>query len=122
MSWPRRSPSLAPLPACPRTARKSIPGPPDFPAAAAPEYTLGQSVATREAYGTALKKVAAVNPKVVGVDGDVKNSTFADVLQKAYPDRLYEGYIAEQNMVSLGIGLAEQGMGPFVAIFAGFPV
>ncbi|HXN24393.1 MAG TPA: transketolase [Candidatus Dormibacteraeota bacterium] len=101
-------------------ARKSIPGPPDFPAAAAPEYTLGQSVATREAYGTALKKVAAVNPKVVGVDGDVKNSTFADVLQKAYPDRLYEGYIAEQNMVSLGIGLAAQGMVPFVATFACF--
>ncbi len=101
-------------------ARKSIPAPPEFPAAAAPEYTLGQLVATREAYGTALKKVAAVNPKLVAVDGDVKNSTFAEVLQKAYPDRLYEGYIAEQNMVSLGVGLAAQGLVPFVATFACF--
>lgn len=116
---------LGPVPEAPPDdgksyARKSIPGPPDFPAAAAPEYTLGQSVATREAYGTALKKLAAANPKVVAVDGDVKNSTFAEVLQKAYPERLYEGYIAEQNMVSLGVGLAAQGMVPFVATFACF--
>jgi transketolase len=101
-------------------ARKSIPGPPEFPAAPAPEYTLGQLIATREAYGTALKKVASVNPKLVAVDGDVKNSTFAEILQKAYPDRLYEGYIAEQNMVSLGVGLAAQGLVPFVATFACF--
>lgn len=116
---------LGPVPEAPPDAgksyaRKSIPGPPDFPAAAAPEYTPGQSVATREAYGTALKKIAAVNSKVVAVDGDVKNSTFAEVLQKAYPERLYEGYIAEQNMVSLGVGLAAQGMVPFVATFACF--
>lgn len=101
-------------------ARKSIPGPPDYPAAAGPEYKLGQTVATREAYGTALKKVAAVNPKLVAVDGDVKNSTFAEVLEKVYPGRLYEGFIAEQNMVSLGVGLAAQGMVPFVATFACF--
>jgi transketolase len=116
---------LGPVPEAPPDdgksyARKSIPAPPDFPAAAAPEYPLGQSVATREAYGTALKKLAAVNPKVVAVDGDVKNSTFAEVLQKAYPDRLYEGYIAEQNMVSLGVGMAAQGLVPFVATFACF--
>ncbi len=101
-------------------ARKSLPAPPDFPAPAAPEYKLGQTVATREAYGTALKKLAAVNPKVLALDGDVKNSTFAETLQKAYPDRLFQGYIAEQNLVSAGVGLAAEGQVPFVATFACF--
>ncbi len=101
-------------------ARTSLPAPPDFPAPAAPEYKPGQTVATREAYGTALAKLAAVNPKVVALDGDVKNSTFAETLQKAYPDRLFQGYIAEQNLVSTAVGLAAQGLVPFVATFACF--
>src|SRR5712692_6798308 len=87
-------------------ARKALPAPPDFPALAAPEYTAGQMVATREAFGSALKKLAGVNPKIFAVDGDVKNSTFSEVMQKAYPGRLFQGYIAEQNMVSAGVGLA----------------
>ncbi len=101
-------------------ARKSLPVPPDFPAPAAPDYQPGQMVATREAYGMALKKLAAVHPKLVALDGDVKNSTFAEILQKAYPDRLFQGYIAEQNLVSTGVGLAAQGLVPFVATFACF--
>ncbi len=101
-------------------ARKTLPAPPDFPAPAAPEYTAGQMAATREAFGTALKKLAAVNPKIFAVDGDVKNSTFSEVMQKAYPGRLFQGYIAEQNMVSAGVGLAAQGLVPFVATFACF--
>ena len=101
-------------------ARASLPMPPNFPAPAPPDYKPGQTVATREAYGTALGKLAAVNPKVVALDGDVKNSTFAETLQKAYPDRLYQGYIAEQNLVSAGVGLAAQGLVPFVATFACF--
>ncbi len=100
--------------------RQSLPAPPDFPAPAAPDYQPGQLVATREAYGTALRKLAAVLPKIVALDGDVKNSTFADVLQKAYPDRLFQGYIAEQNIVSAAVGLAAQGLVPFVATFACF--
>ena len=101
-------------------ARKSLPVPPDFPAPPAPAYKIGQLVATREAYGTGLKNLAAVNPKVYAVDGDVKNSTFSDMLQKAYPDRLVQGYIAEQNMVSLAVGMAAQGLVPFVDTFACF--
>ena len=58
-------------------ARKSLPVPPDFPRRPPPDYTIGQMVATREAYGTGLKNLAAVNPKVYAVDGDVKNSTFS---------------------------------------------
>ncbi len=101
-------------------ARTSLPVPPDFPAPAPPEYAAGAQVATREAYGIALKKLGAVNPKVVAVDGDVKNSTFSETLQKAYPDRLIQGYIAEQNMVAMSVGLAAQGMVPFAATFACF--
>ncbi len=101
-------------------ARTSLPVPPDFPAPAAPEYKPEQTVATREAYGTALAKLGAVNPKVIALDGDVKNSTFAETLQKAYSDRLFQGYIAEQNLVSAAVGLAAQGLVPFVATFACF--
>ncbi len=101
-------------------ARTSLPVPPDFPAPAPPDYPAGAQVATREAYGIALKKLGAVNQKVVAVDGDVKNSTFSETLQKAYPERLIQGYIAEQNMVAMSVGLAAQGLVPFAATFACF--
>jgi transketolase len=101
-------------------AHASFPAPPDFPAPAPPDYAPGQMVATREAYGTALKKLAAVNPKLVALDGDVKNSTFTEILEKAFPDRFLQGYIAEQNLVGVGVGLAAQGHVPFVATFACF--
>jgi transketolase len=101
--------------------RKPLPAPPEnFPPAAAPDYKIGQSVATREAYGIGLKNLATVNAKVYGVDGDVENSTFTETLQKAFPDRVIEGFIAEQNMVSLGVGMAAQGLVPFVGTFACF--
>ena len=101
-------------------ARPKLPVPADFPAPAPPDYKLGQAVATREAYGTALKKLAAVNPKIVAVDGDVKNSTFAEWFGNAYPERFFQGYIAEQNMVGVGVGLCATGYVPFVASFACF--
>jgi transketolase len=101
--------------------RKPLPAPPEnFPPAAAPDYKIGQSVATREAYGIGLKNLATVNAKVYGIDGDVENSTFTETLQKAFPDRVIEGFIAEQNMVSLGVGMAAQGLVPFVGTFACF--
>ena len=77
-------------------------------------------MASREAYGTGLRKLAAVNPKVYALDGDVKNSTFSETLEKAFPDRLIQGYIAEQNMVSVAVGMAAQGLVPFAASFACF--
>jgi transketolase len=101
--------------------RKPLPAPPEnFPRAAAPDYKIGQSVATREAYGIGLKNLATVNAKVYGIDGDVENSTFTETLQKAFPDRVIEGFIAEQNMVSLGVGMAAQGLVPFIGTFACF--
>jgi transketolase len=100
--------------------RKSLPVPPPFPAPAAPNYKIGREVATREAYGTGLKNLAAVNPQIYAIDGDVKNSTHAQTLQEAFPDRLIQGYIAEQNMVSVAVGMSSQGLVPFVCTFACF--
>jgi transketolase len=101
-------------------ARKSLPKPPDFPAPAAPDYKPGTTIATREAYGYALKRLGAVNPHLVGMSGDVKNSTFSEIFQNAYPDRFFQAYIAEQNMVSAGVGLGARGKVPFVDTFACF--
>ena len=101
-------------------ARANLPQPADFPAPAPPDYQLGQLVATREAYGTALAKLGAVNPSVVAIDADVQNSTFAETFRKQFPDRFFQGYIAEQNMVSAGVGLAARGLTTFVATFACF--
>ena len=101
-------------------ARTSLPEPPDFPAPAAPDYSDGKPVATREAYGYALKRLGAVNPHLVAISADVKNSTFSEIFQNAYPDHFYQGYIAEQNMVSVAVGLAARGKVPFADTFACF--
>lgn len=87
---------------------------------ATPDYTLGQEVATREAYGTALAKLAAASPRVVALDGDTKNSTFSDRFKAVAPDRFVESYIAEQNMVGAALGMATEGKIPFASTFACF--
>ena len=87
---------------------------------AAPDYKLGDPVATREAYGAALTKLGAANPAVVAMDGDTKNSTFAEKFMKAYPDRFFEGFIAEQNLVGFSVGLSKCGKVPFASTFGAF--
>jgi transketolase len=89
-------------------------------AATAPRYAIGEQVATREAYGTALAKLGNVNPSVVVLDGDTKNSTFAERFLQAHPDRYFEGFIAEQNIIGAGVGLSTCGRIPFVSSFACF--
>ncbi|NMC65932.1 MAG: transketolase [Acidobacteria bacterium] len=76
--------------------------------------------ATRLAYGLALQKLGRVNDRVVVIDGDVKNSTYTDKFFAAFPDRAFESYIAEQNMIGLAMGLAAKGFLPFAATFAAF--
>lgn len=66
-----------------------------------PAYKLGQAVATREAYGTALVKIAQNNDRVVGLDGDMKNSTFSQNLRNAFPERHVECFICEQSLVGV---------------------
>ncbi|MEO8260009.1 MAG: transketolase [Acidobacteriota bacterium] len=90
------------------------------PPLAAPAYTLGDEVATREAYGVALAKLGAADPRVVALDADVKNSTFSDKFEKAFPDRFYQNFIAEQVMVGAAMGLAARGAIPFPSTFACF--
>ncbi len=85
-----------------------------------PAYTRGQEVATREAYGTALAKLAASSPRVVATDGDTKNSTFSERLKQAFPERFVEAYIAEQNMVGAALGFSTEGKIPFASTFACF--
>ena len=101
-------------------ARKSLPRRVDFPALAAPDYDPAKPLATREAYGNALKRIGAVNPRLIDLSGDVDNSTFSAIFAKAYPDRFFQAYIAEQNMVSVGVGLAARGFTAFVDTFSCF--
>mgnify|MGYP001241941293 CR=1 FL=1 len=84
------------------------------------DYQRGQSVATRDAYGKALVRIATAYPNLVCLDGEVSNSTKSDQFQKAYPTRFFECYIAEQNMVGMATGLALRGKIPFVSTFAAF--
>jgi transketolase len=87
---------------------------------AAPSYTLGDQVATREAYGTALAKLGDADPRVVALDADVKNSTFSDRFEKVHPERFYQSFIAEQVMVGAAMGLAARGAIPYPSTFACF--
>jgi len=83
-------------------------------------YKIGDTAATREAFGVALEALGAVNPLVVGLDADVKNSTYTDKFGKKFPNRFFENFIAEQNMVGVAAGLAACGKVPFAATFACF--
>merc|ERR1719516_98494 len=71
-----------------------------------PGYNLGDKLATRQAYGSALTKLAKSHPRVVALDGDMKNSTFSQNLLKVDPGRFIECFICEQNMLGVGIGVA----------------
>jgi transketolase len=85
-----------------------------------PRYTVGQKVATRKAYGDALVALGARNPLVVALDGEVSNSTFAEEFAKAYPERYFEMFIAEQQLVAAATGLSTRGYTTFASTFAAF--
>src|SRR5258705_6952407 len=118
------------LPIAQPTASPTVPPPArppaGFMAAVAGNTKVAKSVeekkalSPRRAYGLALKALGAANPRIVALDGDVKNSTYAEDFAQAYPERYFEGRIAEQNMVSAGAGLAAAGKIPFVSTFGRF--
>lgn len=86
-----------------------------------PAYGADSKVATRQAYGFALAKLGKNNDRVVAFDGDTKNSTFSDLFRKEFPDRFGECFIAEQNMVGVGVGAACRDRGiVFISTFAAF--
>jgi transketolase len=85
------------------------------------EKTLAtKKLATRAAYGIALAALGDADERIVALDGDVSNSTYAELFAKRHPQRFFECKIAEQNMISVGAGLAAAGKVPFASSFAKF--
>ena len=85
-----------------------------------PRYELGAEVATRKAYGEALAAVGAARGDVVALDGEVGNSTYAETFAKQHPERFFEMFIAEQQMLAAAVGLQVRGWKPFASTFAAF--
>jgi len=84
-----------------------------------PRYEISSRMATRKAYGDALVALGA-RPEVVALDGEVGNSTYAGEFAAAYPDRFFEMFIAEQQLIAAAVGLAVRGYVPFASTFAAF--
>ncbi|HET8777740.1 MAG TPA: transketolase, partial [Candidatus Limnocylindria bacterium] len=96
--------------------------PHEFPAEklSLPSYEPGTKEATRKAFGDALVAIGKANPKVVALDGEVGNSTYTEEFADALPDRFFQVYIAEQQMVASAVGFQVRGWKPFAATFAAF--
>jgi len=84
------------------------------------KYKIGDSVATRKAYGEALASLGEKYPEIVALDAEVKNSTYSEIFKAKFPDRFFEMYIAEQNMVGAAVGMSRRGFIPFCSTFAAF--
>ncbi len=122
--WKR---ALAEFPPFDHGVRGEIPRPEDLrvasPAAQpvpSAGYPLGEKVATRKAFGAALVRLAPKYPQLVSLDGEVSNSTRSEMFAHEHPQRYFEMFIAEQNMVEVALGLSLRGKIPFVSTFAAF--
>ena len=107
----------APRPPAPPAVRRPAPRQGSVEPSA---YTAGDSVATREAYGAALARLAAGDDRIVAIDADVKNSTYSEKFEQAHPERFHQMFIAEQAMLGAAMGLASRGAIPFPSTFAAF--
>jgi transketolase len=87
---------------------------------APPRYEKGKSVATRKAFGEALAALGAARGDVVALDGEVGNSTYTELFEKQHPERFFQLYIAEQQMLAAAVGMQVRGWRPFAATFAAF--
>jgi len=85
-----------------------------------PSYEVGEKVATRAAYGDALAWIGSIDERVVALDGEVGNSTYAERFAAKHPDRFFEMYIAEQQMVAAAVGMQTRGWKPFASSFGAF--
>jgi transketolase len=116
---PRPEPAKpGPAPDKPTTLQQTSPQ--ARPGATRPEYKVGEKVATRKAYGDALVALGARDDRVVALDGEVSNSTFADEFEQAFPERYFEMFIAEQQLLAAATGLAVRGYLAFASTFAAF--
>ncbi|WP_432925447.1 transketolase [Microbispora sp. CA-135349] len=102
-------------PDAPATPYRYAGGPLDLP-----RYGVGERVATRTAFGEALAALGTARGDVVALDGEVADSTKLETFAKAHPERFFECYIAEQQMVAAAIGMAARGWTPYAATFAAF--
>ena len=109
MTFPVQKPAAGQLPQ--EAAKKAV---------ELPKYGQDNGVATRRAYGDALKALGDANPDVVALDGEVSNSTYAEEFAKAYPERYFEQYIAEQQLVASAVGMSVRHKIPFASTFAAF--
>ena len=113
--------SPAPSPQQPRRTPGAVRRAPAAPGSVgATAYKVGGSVATREAYGAAIARLAATDDRIVALDADVKNSTFSEKFEQQHPQRFYQNFIAEQAMIGAAMGLASRGAIPFPSTFAAF--
>ncbi|MBI3978044.1 MAG: transketolase [Chloroflexi bacterium] len=103
----------------PPDAARPAPLPPPRPIEL-PRYERGSSASTRRAFGDALRALGAARPDVVALDGDVQNSTYTETFAQAFPDRFFQMFIAEQQMIAAAIGLDVRHYVPFAATFAAF--
>jgi transketolase len=85
-----------------------------------PRYEVGSAVSTRKAYGEALAALGGERGDVVALDGEVSNSTYSEIFRDAHPERFFEMYIAEQQMVAAAVGMQVLGWKPFASTFAAF--
>jgi transketolase len=85
-----------------------------------PRFEVGDKVATRKAYGQALEALGRAESNVVALDGEVSNSTYSELFAKAHPERFFEMYIAEQQMIAAAVGMQVRGWRPFASTFAAF--
>ncbi len=83
-------------------------------------YKLGEEIATREAYGNALARIAEVDDSILVLDGEVSNSTFAEKVKKKNAKQFIECFIAEQNMINMALGLSKKNYTVFASTFAAF--
>ncbi len=92
----------------------------DTPGGELPHWELGEEVATREAYGEALAALGRRRGDVVALDGEVSNSTHSEIFAEAHPERYFEMFIAEQQMIAAAVGMQVRGWAPFASTFAAF--
>jgi transketolase len=85
-----------------------------------PSFTVGEKVATRKGYGEALKALGTARGDVVALDGEVSNSTYSEIFAAAHPDRYFEMFIAEQQMIAAAVGMQVRGWTPYASTFAAF--
>jgi transketolase len=85
-----------------------------------PSWELGEEIATRMAFGEALLALGSIRADVVALDGEVANSTYSELFAGEHPERFFEMFIAEQQMIAAAVGIQVRGWVPYASTFAAF--